>query len=80
MPPTAKKKSVRLTTTTVTIGPPVQMAPAGGPQPESAFMPVDFEARQEGLRAKRLKGGAIAEAKTKTKKKPVEVPPTKIGN
>jgi len=80
MPPTVKKKSVTVTTTTVTIGPPEHMAPAGGPQPESAFMPVDFTARQESLRPKRLKGGAIAEAKAKTKKKPVDVPPTKVGN
>jgi hypothetical protein len=80
MPPTVKKKSITVTTTTVTIGPPEHMAPTRGPQPEAAFMPVDFEARQESLRPKRLKGGPVAEAKAKTKKNPVKVPPTKVGN
>jgi hypothetical protein len=73
-----KKKSVSYATTSVTIGAPVKMAPTGGPQPEGAFLPVDFQARQDAMGLKRRTGKPLAGTKSTTKKKPTDVPPTTV--
>jgi histone H1/5 len=73
----AARKSVTHSTTRVTIGPAVEIHPRA--MPESAFAPIDFEARQERMRVKRrhpgLGGGAES---AKPRSKPSDVPPTTV--
>ncbi len=75
-----KKKSVSHKTDSVKTGPAVIMPPVGGPVPRAAFIPVDFDARQEAIGQKRRTGGSIARAKAKAEAegKPSDVPETKV--
>jgi hypothetical protein len=71
----ARKRSATHTTTRVIIGPALEILPRA--LPESAFAPVDFEARQERMRVKRRRPG-LKGPQTKPRTKPSDVPPTTV--
>lgn len=74
---TTAPKSVTHSTTRVTIGPAVEIRPRA--MPESAFAPIDFEARQERMRMKRRHPGLGGRAESaKPRSKPSDVPPTTV--
>jgi hypothetical protein len=71
-------KSVTLQTSNVVIGPPDVLILAAGPAVLGAFMPIDFQARQDAIGLKRRTGGDLAAkgSKSISKAKPSDVSPT----
>ena len=77
-----EEKTVTFATVKVTIGAPVEMAPADAHLPEAVFMPQDFQAKQDAIGLKRRRGKPLVitefEATERPAEVPADVPPTTV--